>query len=458
MWPFRTKQSEAPVEQKLAGGSSTMFFGVGAGSFMQQNAEAYAKEGYAQNVVAFACIHKIASSVASVALQLQRGDSGDTVDKHPLLDLLARPNPSQSGSDFFYAMAAWRLIAGEAFICRGGQAGTGKATAPRQLLILEPQKVKINAGPFFGIPASFDYEPTGGKKITFPVDQVTGKSDVLHLRNFNPLAGSRGLSPLSAAAYSIDTHSAMLRHNKALLDNGGRPSGALTVTNSDGTPMTLTAEQRSSLKQSIAESYSGVTNTGRPLVLEGGMEWKEMGLSPKDLDFNTGMWAQAINICMALGTPSQLLGIPGSQTHANFEQAVETFWEDTVLPLIDSILDACNYWLVPMYGESDLKFFVDRDSISALESQRQILYDRAQKSDFKTITEKRAMVGDPPLTEDQKPDLLVSNTMIPLDMLSATMDEAEPAPLEDTVSPGAADTLPEPKPKKPVAADADPKA
>ena len=450
MWPFRTKQSEPPVEQKLAGGSSTMFFGVGAGSFMQQSPEAYAKEGYAQNVVAFACIHKIASSVASVALQLQRGDSGDAVDKHPLLDLLTRPNPSQSGSDFFYALAAWRLIAGETFICRG-QTGTGKSTAPRQLLILEPQKVKINAGPFFGIPASFEYEPTGGKRIVFPVDQVTGKSDVLHLRNFNPLAGSRGLSPLSAAAYSIDTHTAMLRHNKALLDNGGRPSGALTVSNADGTPMTLTPEQRADLKRDIDATYSGVSNTGRPLLLEGGMEWKEMGLSPKDLDFNTGMWAQAINICMALGVPSQLLGIPGSQTHANFEQAVETFWEDTVLPLVDSILDACNYWLVPMYGEGDLKLFVDRDSISALESQRQILYDRAQSCTFKTITEKRAMVGDPPLTEDQKTDLLVSNTMIPLDMLTATMEEAEPAPVVDPVEP-------EPKPKTPVPADAIPKA
>lgn len=208
--------------------------------------------------------------------------------------------------------------------------------------------------------------------------------------------------------------------------------------------MSLTEEQRTQLRSDIDSSYTGAGNAGRPLVLEAGMQWVEMGLSPKDLDFTNGMWVQAINICMALGVPSQLLGIPGSQTHANFEQAVETFWEDTILPLLDSILDGYNYWLMPLYGDPTLKLFIDRDSISALESQRQILYDRAQKSDFKTITEKRAMVGDPPLTEAEKGDLLVPNTMIPFDLLTAEMDQPAPSP-DPNAQP--ADALPPAKPK-----------
>lgn len=155
--PLTTAPHEIEQKSNLSG-PSTLNFGLGSGSFMRRNAEQYANEGYAENVVTFACIHKIASAVGSVTLQLHQGEKGDVVDKHPVLDLLARPNPSVSGSDFFYAMAAWRLIAGEAFVVRSqGMGGKPATKPPSQMFLLEPQKVKINAGPQFGMPASYEY-------------------------------------------------------------------------------------------------------------------------------------------------------------------------------------------------------------------------------------------------------------------------------------------------------------
>jgi phage portal protein BeeE len=60
MWPFNRKQ----IEQKATSGNSfsSAFFPLGSGAFMVRKSEAYAKEGYAENVIAFSCIHKIAAA------------------------------------------------------------------------------------------------------------------------------------------------------------------------------------------------------------------------------------------------------------------------------------------------------------------------------------------------------------------------------------------------------------
>jgi hypothetical protein len=74
-----------------------------------RTSQQYAKEGYAENVITYVYIHKIAVAASSAGLQLQKGEHGDMVDVHPTLDLLRRPNPMNRGSDFIYSLIAWRL-------------------------------------------------------------------------------------------------------------------------------------------------------------------------------------------------------------------------------------------------------------------------------------------------------------------------------------------------------------
>ena len=68
--------------------------------------------------------------------------------------------------------------------------------------------------------------------------------------------------------------------------------------------------------------------------------------------------------------PTQLLGIEGSQTYANFEEARYALYLLTVLPLVDLYFDELNRWLVPLFGE-DLKICYDKSSIDALDFVRQ---------------------------------------------------------------------------------------
>ena len=94
--------------------------------------------------------------------------------------------------------------------------------------------------------------------------------------------------------------------NRALLENAARPSGALVFDASDGGG--LTAEQFDRLKGELLAAYQGSANAGRPMVLEGGLKWQSLALSPAEMDFAELKAAAARDIALAFGVPPMLLG------------------------------------------------------------------------------------------------------------------------------------------------------
>jgi HK97 family phage portal protein len=157
----------------------------------------------------------------------------------------------------------------------------------------------------------------------------------LHLTFFNPLDDHYGLSPLEAAAMAVDTHNAAACWNKALLDNAARPSGALVYDGGEGAVLSTLQYER--LKQEFADHYQGHGNAGRPLVLEGGLDWRPMSLTPRDMDFLEAKHAAAREIALAFGVPPMLLAIPGDNTYSNYQEANRVFWRQSVLPLASRI-------------------------------------------------------------------------------------------------------------------------
>ena len=236
----------------------------------------------------------------------------------------------------------------------------------------------------------------------FYVDKLTGKSDILHIKNFHPLNDWYGLSPIEAAAYSIDQHNNSAMWNQALLQNGARPSGALVVKTSDnGLGGVLSEDQYRRIKSQIDEQYSGAANAGRPILLEGGLDWKEMSLSPKDMDFIQCKYSAARDIALAFGVPPQLLGIPGDNTYSNLVEARIALWEQTVIPMVENVSDALNNWLVPMFG-NDFRLTYDLDKVSALSSRRESIWGRLESANFMTVNEKRHFVGLDPIEGGDK--------------------------------------------------------
>lgn len=338
-----------------------------------------AKEGFQANAIVYRSVRMIAEAAASVPLLLYEGDKEQS--NHPLLDLLAHPNPRDAGATLREALYGNLLIAGNAYleaVVLGRQV--------RELYALRPDRMKVVLGAD-GWPQAWEYR-AGGGMVRF--DQMQEPlAPILQITLFHPLNDHYGLSPMEAAAAAIDIHNAASGWNKALLDNAARPSGALVYAGPPGA--TLGAEQFERLKNELEASFQGAANAGRPLLLEGGLDWKPLSMTPKDMDFMEAKSAAAREIALAFGVPPLLLGLPGDNTYANHAEAQRVFWRQTVLPLVKRTSDSIAHWFKPLYGP--LRLEPDLDQLPALAGERDSLWARLEACSFLSADEKRQAVG-----------------------------------------------------------------
>ena len=405
---FRRNQPQVPaIKESVA--SKLLVVNPGQAVWSPRNYESFAKEAYGKNVVAYQAINRVADAIASVKLGAYRGETELT--EHPLKALFNRPNPFQSYGDYMRAKVSFILIAGNGYEERFRVGGDIK-----ELYQLRPDCMKIIPSAN-GIPAAYEYS-MGQNKTRWDVDPRTLDSDVRHLKLFNPLNDWYGMSPIEAGSYAIDQNNESMSWMQSLLQNSARPSGALTVK--DGG--TLSDENFNRLKAQIEEQYSGSSNAGRPMLLEGGLDWQQMGLSPTDMGIIESKFSSARDVALAFGVPPQLLGIPGDNTYSNYAEARLAFWEDTALPLLDMIVHDWNAWFGAAYGV-DIK--PDIDSIPAIAEKRLSMWQMADQSQDLTINERRALKGYGPI--DGGDVLFVSSTMIPLSMASEPILPPEPS-------------------------------
>ncbi|MDR2417102.1 MAG: phage portal protein [Holosporales bacterium] len=349
-----------------------------------------ANEGFRGNVIAYRCISLISRCVASVALTAKIGEV--PIDaKHPLQRLLEAPNERQSRTSFIETLTSHLLLSGNSYV----EATYGPEEMPIALFALRPDRISISTSASGRV--SYIYE-VNGKQLTLPstgedYEITKAQALLLHLKFFNPLDDWYGMSPLEAAARSIDQHNAVSGHNLALLQNGGRPSGCLIVKSPHGG---LTEEQRTVLRTQVRENYEGKANAGKILVLEGDFEWKEMGLSLKDMDFISGKKLSAREIAQAFGVPPMFVGVPGDATFSNYKEARFHLWEDTILPILDLIVAELSGWLAPKFGQ-DISIGYNPDAIPALAARREAIWTRVAQATFLTCNEQRAALGYPPL-------------------------------------------------------------
>ncbi len=383
-----------PTEQKASTypipfGAQSYVTQVGKPVWMKRDYGKFAEEAYSKNVIAHRAIDMIASGAASVKFRLTATDSEGketALRQHGLLDMLRKPNPTQSGHELLEALYAHLLISGNAYLHAIGPEGS----TPRELHVLRPDRVQVVAGRG-GVPEAYLHK-VGDVVSKIAVDGYSGHSRLLHLKQFHPLDDWYGLSAIEAAAYSIDQHNQAGAWNQALLQNGARPTGALVVNARELAGGQLSQEQYERLRQQVDSQFSGAANAGRPLLLEGGLEWREMSLSPKDMDFIDAKHSAARDIALAFGVPPQLLGIPGDNTYSNLAEARLALWEQTILPLVSKLLDGLNGWAAPMFGEG-FTLKADSDSIPALAPKRDKEWERISMADFLTDDEKRELLG-----------------------------------------------------------------
>jgi HK97 family phage portal protein len=387
-WPVRRKESLARTV--------TTMNQIGKPVATPEKYENYAKIGYGQSVIVYRCVSMIASAAKGMTFDLydkSNAKKPKEILEHPLLALWYKPNPLQSTADLVENLIAFYCLDGNSYL----ESNTGiieGGKVPLELWNVRPDKMTVVGGPK-GYPQAYQFS-NGTTTRVWPVDLVKMHSDILHWKTFHPLDDWYGMSPMKAVLLSLDQNLAGQKWNLALLQNAATPSGILQMQVSEANPRgELTDAQYAKLREQIDEKYTGVRNAGKPMLLEGGLKWTSTMLSPKDVDYSKGKEITATDIALAFGIPPELLGL-GQKTFNNYREARLSFYEETVLPIMDSAMGAVNRWLGPAFGEN-LCLEYDKDDIEILQWKREQKYTSLQSVNFLNQNEKREAVGYEPV-------------------------------------------------------------
>jgi len=375
--------TESPERKASAAGRVIAWRGAGRVAWSPRDAVSLTRSGFAGNPVGFRAVKMIAEAAAALPLVLQDAEQRFAV--HPVLDLVSAPNPAQGRAELFEALYGQILLSGNAYVEAVG-AGRG---LPLELHVLRSDRMSVVPGAD-GWPVAYEYN-VAGRKHRFHLGE--GAPCICHLKTFHPQDDHYGLSPMQPAAQAVDVHNAASRWSKALLDNAARPSGAIIYTGAEGQGA-LSSDQYDRLVSEMEAHHQGARNAGRPMLLEGGLDWKPMGFSPSDMEFQKTKEAAAREIALAFGVPPMLLGIPGDATYANYQEANRAFYRLTVLPLVARVSAKVAAWLNAFTGEA-LELAPDLDKVPALAAERDAQWARVARADFLTVAEKRALLGLP---------------------------------------------------------------
>lgn len=452
LFNFGTKQKPKPKSRKgispgsVYGWTGTLLGSVEGteGNLPASPTFADAERVYASNATVRACVDTVANAAASVPLvaytgkgtlkaesiirgqglaagikYLKKAQAAGKVQRkeqidfnevqeldatHPVVQTLLNPNPQQSREEWIAAFIGFQLLAGDAFIRSTLPVEKGRPRYKSELYFLNPDKIAIEGDGLMGSPKAYIYKPDVGQTVKLTSEQV------LHVKA--SAFASRGVSPLSSCVDAVNQNNAARKWNAQLLKNSGKPSAHANYKGEEG----LDDESFDLLLSDLNQFFSP-SNNGK-VVLTTNTELEEWGLSPDEMSWLSGLQESSREICRAFRVAPQILGDVTTQTYANYREARQSLYMDTVIPVLERLTSALTRW----YRAWDPTFLLlpNVDEIEALGENVSDKFTRANACTFLTVDERRMMVGYEPIGGELGGKIMVSSAMAPLDMLAAT--------------------------------------
>jgi HK97 family phage portal protein len=338
---------------------------------------------YAQHPWVYACVSAIARAAASVPLKLHRtGRDGhtETVTEDAVLDLLSRPNPLMSQRKFMRCMATNQQLYGESFLIllkeghpvemktRGMSSPHALVEEPDEFWVVRGDIVDMQTDKETGVPRQYRIPVSGGYRH-YPAHAVVQIADI------NPYSPLRGMGPAQAAHRTATLDFNAQRFDEALLANGGSPGGVLTT---DGP---LTDSDMRSIRQSWRETYNRAEGHKQTAVLPKGTTYKEIGMTPVDMEHQDLREWNRDTIMSVFGVTRPIIGLTEGLNYASARHAFRVFWEVTVIPYLDFLVDELNTKLVARIAGVDksMRLGYDISGVSALREDADSKVDRMLK-------------------------------------------------------------------------------
>ncbi len=389
---------------------------VGAPEWSIQDDYAYVKEAYESVVWCYACVGAIAGAVSGLKWILydNSGRKLKEISKHPILDLLnVRVNPDFTSTDFFDLWATGLATQGKFF---ARYSNPIKYDPELELYPMYGHLIAPVVGSGAQTVSGFEYRQDS---------QQYASNVILWDRFIDPINYYDGLSPIRAAARTIDTENSAIDWNKNMFDNMAIPPGAIGLMNA-------TQETIKEAKNRWKSDISGTKNSRMPLIFDTEkLNYVHFGFNSIDMDFILQRKLSRIEICSALGVPGQVVGDPENQTYANFEQALKAFWTQTVLnKYVAKIAKKLNSDIVKKWNPD---YFVDVDisEIAALQEDENSRSERI-----------RGMFNDNLITQNEARGLLGFEGLSDGDRFSFQLVVSD-LPMDGEEDPGAEEGIPD---------------
>ena len=308
---------------------------------------------------------------------------GDVVEifSHPFLDLLTNPNPIDSGFDLLEITVTSLDLFGDAFWL----INFDKAGLPKELWPIPTPLVKVVRG---------KYSPINSYEIGWGRDKKVYKPHrIVHFRYPSPFDKVASMAPLSAADQAAIIERLMFEYNRSLLENDARPDFFI-LAQRNLTP----DEYEAFLKRWIAR-YRGPGNKGIPAILEGGLDVKPLGFSPRELMAPNYMKEVKALICAIFNVPLPLVEMT-SMARASAETAEYSHQKHGILPRCNKIQAAINQQLAPFFDKEGRLFVAFSDPVTEDELTQAQIRQINLSSDFTVPNEERKRAGLPPVDED----------------------------------------------------------
>ena len=277
-----------------------------------------------QLTAVYACVRILAEAVAGLPLHLYRCGRNGSKEKaveHPLYFLLHdEPNPEMTSFVFRETLMTHLLLYGNCY-CQIIRDGRGQVTA---LYPLMPNQMSVDRDENGQI--YYTYVRSGEEAATMNHDTVyLLPEDVLHI----PALGFDGLvgySPIAMAKNTIGMGLACEEYGAKFFANGAAPSGVLEHPG--------TVKDISRLRESWNAIYGGSRNAGKVAILEEGMHYSPISISPNEAQFLETRKFQVDEIARIFHVPPHMIGDLERSTFSNIEQQSLEFVKYTLNPWV----------------------------------------------------------------------------------------------------------------------------
>ena len=311
---------------------------------------------YESEVWVYACTYIISNVIASSNWRtFKKKIVGTETEIVPVINnefnqLIMKPNVNDSNSTF-YDLIEWTAanteLSGNAFWLLNKSVNR----KPTEIQMLPTANMRVVPGKSLSDPFVKEYKFISNdmKTISFAPE------DVRHFKYMSPLNSFYGQGSPPSSRRSINIHKAAQESNWNRFVNGLPIGGTLE------TDQTLSEDKIKELQNKVISKFTGVNKSGIPMVLTGGLKYKDTLGTMKDLEYIEGLKINREEICAAFQVPPMLVGILDKATYSNYEQAVKIMMQFNIMPKLKRMQAVISTIAALFDPEMQFEFFVQEE-------------------------------------------------------------------------------------------------